>query len=126
MRRNIPPVSVFILGAWILLGGFFYFYNVSAETGSITATVTIRGCGNGVIETGEVCDNGSSNGACSATCSASCTTTSCGGGGGGGGATTQVILQGIAYPKAEITVLKDGQVATGGILADAQANFKVA
>ena len=134
MRRNIPPVSVFILGACILLGGFFYFYNVSAETGSITATVTIRGCGNGVIETGEVCDNGSSNGACPAACSASCTTNSCGGGGspggggggGGGGATTQVILQGIAYPKAEITVLKDGQVATGGILADAQANFKVA
>lgn len=127
----------FILLAIILFGGVFYFSNVRAQTGSITATITIRGCGNGVIESGEQCDNGGSNGACSATCSASCTTNSCGtgqspggggGGGGGGGSTpagTTVVLQGLAQPKAELTILKDGQVATGGILADAGGNFKV-
>ena len=38
---------------------------------------------------------------------------------------TQVILQGLAYPGAELTILKDGQVATGGILADSGGNFKV-
>lgn len=51
-----------------------------------------------------------------------------GGGGGGGGGTppvtaAKVILQGMAYPLADITVLKDGQVATT-LTADEQANFK--
>ena len=67
------------------------------------------------------------------TCTASCTfnTTACtsnggGGGGGGGGSTTaetKVILQGKAYPSAEITILKDGKVLTI-INADAAGDFK--
>lgn len=56
-------------------------------------------------------------------------TPSSGGGGGGGGGgwsppSTKVILQGKAYPDAEITILKDGQVIIV-ITADPQANFKV-
>ena len=34
-------------------------------------------CGNGIIESGESCDNGRTNGPCSASCSASCTVNSC-------------------------------------------------
>ncbi len=40
--------------------------------------VTSPICGNGVVESGEQCDNGTSNGPCPATCSTSCTTNSCG------------------------------------------------
>ena len=44
-------------------------------------------CGNGIVESGEACDNGGRNGACPQTCSASCALNSCSGGGGGiGGA----------------------------------------
>ncbi len=39
-------------------------------------------CGNGVIEGGEACDAGGSNGSCPASCSSSCTVNDCGGGGG--------------------------------------------
>ncbi len=35
-------------------------------------------CGNGIVESGEQCDNGGFNGSCPATCSASCITNSCG------------------------------------------------
>lgn len=34
-------------------------------------------CGNGAVEAGEVCDDGSSNGACPASCSNSCTANNC-------------------------------------------------
>ena len=74
------------------------------------------------------CGDGSCNGSetCSS-CPADCG--SCGGGGGGGGGgvppSTQVILQGKAYPKVELTILKDGQVATGGIYTDSNGDFKV-
>ncbi len=58
----------------------------------IPAAVSV--CGNGIVESGEQCDNGASNGACPATCSASCTVNSCGGvgGGGGGGAAANITL----------------------------------
>jgi len=36
-------------------------------------------CGNGIINPGEQCDAGGSNGSCPASCSTSCTTNSCGG-----------------------------------------------
>ncbi len=41
---------------------------------------SVASCGNGIIESGEACDNGSSNnGTCPKTCSTSCTVNSCGG-----------------------------------------------
>lgn len=132
MKRNISSILLFLVGVFILSGEFFYFYSALAQNGSITATVQLSGgCGNGIVESGEQCDAGGSNGTCPATCSISCTNNSCGGGGGGGGGgsstipSNQVILQGLAYPGAAITVLKDGQVATGGILADSEGNFKI-
>src|SRR5258708_4404775 len=42
-------------------------------------------CGDGIVQGGEACDAGGSNGACPQTCSSSCTLNSCGGGGGSGG-----------------------------------------
>ena len=93
-------------------------------------------CGDSTIQAsnGEECDDG--NNTASDGCSATCQTEEeeetppvspgGGGGGGGGGALTQVILQGIAYPLAKITVLKDGQVLASSVLVDAQANFKIA
>ncbi|MCC6563658.1 hypothetical protein IT087_02090 [Candidatus Uhrbacteria bacterium] len=74
-------------------------------------------CGNGILESGESCDNGINNGVCPRTCSSSCTINSCGGIGGGGGAeppaasSTSVTFRGRAYPLSRVTVLKDGQIA---------------
>jgi hypothetical protein len=55
-------------------------------TGAKTLEVAANGvapppssvCGNNIVEAGEACDNGISNGACPATCSASCSVNSCG------------------------------------------------
>lgn len=61
--------------------------------GNTTTYPLLPVCGNGIIETGETCDNSAQNGACPNSCSASCTINTCtsasrggGGGGGGGGA----------------------------------------
>lgn len=73
-------------------------------------------CGDGTVDTGEQCDDGSANGVCPATCSASCTINDCtpppppppsgGGGGGGGGARpTTVTFLGKAFPGAKILVI---------------------
>lgn len=86
-------------------------------------------CGNGVVEAGESCDYGASNGVCPQACSTSCTTNVCvvvvppGGGGGaaGGGpggaaaSSTSVTFRGRAYPLSRVTVLKDGQIAMTSI-----------
>ena len=116
--------SVFVL---------FLFSNsiVFAVTVNITATVNPT-CGNGVVETGEQCDAGGSNGVCPAACSVACAANSCGGGssgggGGGGGSVyiaTSVIFSGRAYPKSAVTLLKDAQIAATAI-AGADANFQV-
>ena len=71
----------------IFLGGFPQ--SLLAVSGTVDITASIPGCGDGVVQSGEQCDSGSSNGVCPATCSTSCTTNSCAdasdAGGGGGG-----------------------------------------
>lgn len=71
-------------------------------------------CGDGTVDTGEQCDDGSANGVCPATCSASCTINDCtpppppppsGGGGGGGARPTTVTFSGKAFPGAKILVI---------------------
>jgi hypothetical protein len=58
-----------------------YFGNLQSGAWDIGALVyggtTGAVCGNGVVETGEVCDNGSSNGICPQVCSSSCTANDC-------------------------------------------------
>jgi len=107
-------------------------YPVYASVQEASTSPLSTACGNGVVESGEQCDVGGSNGACPATCSTSCTTNSCGGGGGGGGGgsyvapsiITQVIFTGRAYPKSTVTLLKDAQIAATTI-AGSDANFQV-
>ncbi len=136
--------TIFFVIVIFLLGSIFGFYNVQAKTTNIGATVQIRVCGNGVIETGEQCDGSALGGqTCvsrgftggSLSCNSDCTfnTSSCtsGGGGGGGGGVyipptgeTKVILQGKAYPGSIVNVLQDGRTITS-TPADTMANFRV-
>ena len=122
--------------------------NVSSQSpasGSVVIDALVPGCGNAVIEGGEECDTGNLNGAsCFSkgynggvlTCTASClfNTSACvytppvvsGGGGGGGGTVqgAQIVLTGRAYPKSQITILKDAQVVAITV-ADESAHFQV-
>lgn len=136
----------------IVAGSLFFIFSLSGSAvlaqGSGQADVVIDalvpGCGNNVVEVGEECDGTALLGASCFTkgftsgtlsCTASCTfnTSLCvytpptpGGGGGGGGVarTAQVVLTGRAYPKSEITVLKDAQVVATTV-ADESASFQV-
>lgn len=102
------------------------FYSVKAET--ISTSVTISACGNGIVETGEQCDDGNnvSGDGCSSTCQSE-------GGAGGGQRTTpyeetiyytRVILEGKAYPESLVNILKDGQFLTS-TRADSRGVFRV-
>jgi hypothetical protein len=138
--RLVLPSCFFLL--------FFSFAGFVHSQGSGSGTVSIEamvpGCGNSVIESGEDCDTGNLGGtSCltqgftggSISCTASCTfnTSMCvytppsSGGGGGGGSSTrgsQIVLTGRAYPRSEVTVLKDAQVVATTI-ADENAQFQV-
>ncbi|MBI4451563.1 right-handed parallel beta-helix repeat-containing protein, partial [Candidatus Woesearchaeota archaeon] len=64
-------------------GGVFVF-NVSSFTAYAAGETPVAPsvCGNGVVEAGEECDDGASNGDCPATCNSVCRANTCGGGGG--------------------------------------------
>ncbi len=114
-------------------------------TGEVIVDARVPGCGDLVIESGEDCDSSNLGGAScltqnftsgSLSCTAACTfnTSACiytppssGGGGGGGGSSNrgaQIVLSGRAYPKSEITILKDAQVVASTV-ADESARFQV-
>jgi len=122
--------------------------NIHAAT--ITATVKITVCGDGIVETPEQCDSSNLNGAscttqgftggtlsCSSACefnTSSCTSGSSGGSGGGGGGgggggivsapSTSAVFSGKAYPGSTVTLLKDAQIAATTI-AGPDANFQI-
>lgn len=149
-RKNLYFTAFLILLAGGLGGLFsspsFFPRDVQAENLQSSVTITVTVCGNGVIETGEVCDGSNLGGetcvsqgydsgtlTCSSDCASfdtsGCITSPPPSGGGGGYISpppteTKVILQGKAYPYCSITVLEDGKVAATTI-ADSQANFKV-
>lgn len=134
--------------------GFLFFistYTQAQGVGSSTVSIhaLVEGCGDVQIEFGEDCDDTNLNGKTCSTqgfgsgtlsCTSSClfNTSQCvaptvpGGGGGGGGSApassnvkgAQVVLQGRAYPKSTITILKDAQVVATSI-ADDDARFQV-
>ena len=128
-RRALTLASISciaLIAAWHIM-----FLPASAQ---VSVTANVPGvCGNGVVEPGEQCDAGGSNGSCPAACSGSCTTNSCGGGGGGGGgggsaapvAVTQAVFSGKAYPGSTVTILKDAQIAATTI-AGVDASFSFA
>src|SRR3989344_7145322 len=106
-KTLVGVACVALITAWHIM-----FLPASAQ---VSVTAKVPGvCGNGVVEPGEQCDAGGSNGSCPAACSGSCTTNSCGGGGGGGGgggsaapvAVTQAVFSGKAYPGSTVTILK--------------------
>lgn len=129
----------------------FVIVDYSSAQGVGSSTVVIKaiveGCGDYIIENPEECDGPDLGGASCTTkgftsgslsCTSSCLfdTTSCvftpppsggGSGGGGEGSTSkgaQVALKGRAYPKSEVTILKDAQVVATTI-ADENASFQV-
>jgi hypothetical protein len=113
--------------------------------GEVIIDAVVPGCGNAIVEAGEECDGGAlagqscfTKGFTSGTlsCTASCTfnaslcvytpptQSSSSGGGGSSSRGAQVVLTGRAYPKSEVTVLKDAQVVATTI-ADESSNFQV-
>jgi len=137
---------IFVLVLIIVVGtAVFAIHYVRAQqepiTATVTATVKIELCGDGVAEGSEECDQldlksqtciglGYSAGSLSCTAACALDTSGCttetptpAGGGGGVFRRAKVVLQGKAYSSAKITILKDGQVVKV-ITADSQANFK--
>jgi hypothetical protein len=76
--KHIIRFSIFAI-LLISISDFVYASNQEASTSGTGAV-----CGNGIIESGEQCDTGGSNGTCPATCSVSCTTNPCGSNRSGG------------------------------------------
>lgn len=121
-------------------------YSSAQGVGSSTVSIMalVEGCGDYIIENPEECDGpdlggssctleGFTSGTLSCTSSCFLDTTSCvftpppSSGGSGGGSTqkgAQVVLKGRAYPKSEVTILKDAQIVATTI-ADDNATFQV-
>jgi len=123
----------------LILTIFFLFFeknnfkidNIFAATSTtVHATIKITVCGNNIKEDNEDCDGidlagktcqnfGYTRGtlSCLPSCDfnfSSCISGGGGGGGGGGGSVpvpTSIIFEGNAYPKSNVILLKDGQVA---------------
>ncbi len=137
------------IGGFCVLFLFFAFVTIHAQgVGSSTVEINalVEGCGDLQIEFGEDCDGSNLNGkscttqgfgsgtlSCTASCffnTSQCVASQGGSGGGGGGSSApgtkgaQVVLQGRAYPKSTITILKDAQVVATTI-ADNDARFQV-
>ena len=149
--RHLSVVGVVVLGGVV---GFFAVIasprsvahaDLGVGGGTVQIAGIVPGCGNEIVESGEECDGAALAGATCRTegftsglltCTASClyNTTSCiyappvsSGGGGGGGSTNntaQVVLTGRAYPRSQVTVLKDAQVVATTV-ADSAAHFQV-
>lgn len=133
-------------GSFIFIVLFFSIAQYVSSQGVGGANVQIGavvpGCGNDLVEGGEECDGAVLGGAsCQSKgftsgvlqCTNSCffNTTSCiytPPNSGGGAVRTQngaqVVLTGKAYPRSEVTILKDAQVVATTV-ADEQANFQV-
>jgi len=88
-------------------------------------------CGNGVVESGEQCDDGNTNSGdgCSATCQTEAPPPPPPTAPGGAAPApppavpTKVILEGWAYPKSKVTALKDGQIVKT-VYANSSAEFQ--
>lgn len=143
MRRKFSQIFIILLGLAVVGTTVFSFQVVLAQTASVNITVKIRVCGNGVVETGEQCDGSNLGGqtcqsrgyvggnlSCTAACEFNTSQCTTGGGGGGGGVyvpppiQTAVNFKGRAYPKSQITLLKDAQI-TATTIAGSDANFQI-
>ncbi len=130
----------------VIIGLFFVAaWKAGADSGDVTVTGLVPGCGDGIIQVGEGCDGVNLNNqtcltlgftggslGCRPECvfdTNACTTTAGGGSGGGGGGSyggeTGIRFAGRAYPLSRVIVLKDGQSAVN-TLAGPDAKFSVA
>ncbi len=152
MRRNFIFYFLFSgFSVFFLLSIFHFLFSSPVFAQSVTITASVNGvCGNGTAEWNESCDGtdlksqtcasrGFSAGtlSCNADCAfntSACTTSSGGSGGGGGGGgggspppapSTSATFLGRAYPKSEVTILKDGQIAASTV-AGADSQFSIA
>jgi hypothetical protein len=137
--------TVFIFSFLILIFSVSNVVNSQGSgTGEIIIDARVPGCGDLVIESGEDCDGSNLGGAScisenftsgTLSCTASCVfnTSACvytppsSGGGGGGGSSNRgatIVVSGRAYPKSEVTILKDAQIVATTI-ADENANFQI-
>ncbi|MDP2930379.1 MAG: DUF4215 domain-containing protein [bacterium] len=125
-ERTILKILFVLLCLGLASGIVFYWQENKIMAAQVNTSVTITVCGNGIIESGEQCDDSNtvSGDGCSSTCQAEAVTPPPVSGGAGGTITetTKVILQGRAYSRAPIHILEGGRelVTT---TADAQANF---
>src|SRR3989344_2365521 len=148
MIENHPRINFLWTAVFIIAALFLPLTSADAVSTTISATVKITVCGDGVVETPEECDGSSLNGASCTTqgftggslsCSSACefNTSSCtsgggsggGGGGGGGGGiisapSTNAVFSGKAYPGSTVTLLKDAQIAATTI-AGSDAKFSI-
>jgi hypothetical protein len=115
-----------------LANGTKYYFIIEAYAGTLMLAKSAEASATPVAPATPVCGDGTCNGSetCSS-CSVDCGSCGGGGGGGGGGAgplppsvVTQVIFTGRAFPKNNVTLLKDAQVAATTI-AGADANFQI-
>ncbi|MCX7778660.1 MAG: hypothetical protein N2259_00185, partial [Patescibacteria group bacterium] len=140
--RRLLIVLVLSIFFGLFFSPFLFSQKVFASNLSTSVSVVVTVCGNNVKESGEQCDGVDlGNATCQSlgyqggtlSCYQNCTfnTSKCLTGGGGGGGMpsipppteTKVIIQGLAYPGVDVTILKDGQVAVV-TKADNLANFK--
>ncbi len=92
MKKFFVTISVFLffaLAASVFL--LFPYSGEAANQGAVDVGLTVTNCGNGIVDSGEGCDDGESNGPCNATCSLTCTVNSCGCSGCGGDSTGPTI-----------------------------------
>jgi hypothetical protein len=138
--------SLVILFSSLIISFLVLEYTHAQGVGSSTVYIQaiVEGCGDFIVETPEECDGpdlagescttkGFTSGTLSCTLSCLFDTTACvytpppsGGGGGSSGSPkgAQVVLKGRAYPRSEVTILKDAQVVATTI-ADESATFQV-
>jgi len=148
MIENHPRINFLWTAVFIIAALFLPLTSADAVSTTISATVKITVCGDGVVETPEECDGSSLNGAscttqgftggslsCSSACefnTSSCTSAPSGGGGGGDGGgggivsapSTNAVFSGKAYPGSTVTLLKDAQIAATTV-AGADAKFSM-
>ena len=154
MIENLSRANLLWITALVVTALFLSSTSAQAVSTTISATVKITVCGDGIVETPEQCDGSNLNGASCTTqgftggslsCSSACefNTTQCtsgssggsgdggGGGGGGGGSSgivsapsTSAVFSGKAYPGSTVVLLKDAQVAATTI-AGQDAKFQM-
>jgi cysteine-rich repeat protein len=128
LERTILKILFILLCLGLASGIVFYWQENKIMAAQINTSVTITVCGNGIIESGEECDdnNNTSGDGCSSACQTEVVPSSRVGGGSILIETTRVVLRGRAYPGALIHILESGKellTTTAGYRGDFMAEI---